>query len=196
MIRLATLGVIIFFVTAGLVAIRVILFNLHDTDTQIITQDNNKEGSARIVVVKAQDPVFRRGSVLSNSPLSVDSIQGLTTIELANLPRSYTQFIEAGAQFMGQYEGRDIFITVCDMKIETGYSGLVNAIGQADDWNDGKGGFVTIERVDTLRTITYSHLSVTNVEVGDFVERGHILGKTGASGEMLLGGACQVGITR
>jgi murein DD-endopeptidase MepM/ murein hydrolase activator NlpD len=82
------------------------------------------------------------------------------------------------------------------MKVEAGFDGLVIDSGNSEKWNEGKGGYVTIQDVHTLKVTTYSHLSEIYVKSGDFIEKGEVLGSAGSSGDILPGGACQVGIAR
>ncbi len=155
----------------------------------------SQERSTRVIIVEETSPIVRQGSVLSLSPLMSDFTSNLIDDSaVARLPRSSLWLIEAGAKFAGEYGPANIFFTACGMNIVSGYAGLVTEVGAPENWNEGKGGFVTIERADILRKVTYTNLRTVNVKVGDFMERGQILGAAGQSGHLLSYGSCQVGI--
>lgn len=97
-------------------------------------------------------------------------------------------------QFAGEYGKEEVFFAVCGMKVKTDFSGLISDTGKSEKWNDGKGGYVVVQNAQTLKSVTYSHLSEVYVLPGDFVEKGEILGTAGSSGELLSGGGCEIGV--
>ncbi len=169
--------------------------NLQESVAEITPKIEDRKTNG-VIIQRETSSVWRRGSALSGSPLFSDVTSDLmNNIESVDLPRSYPWLIEAGAQFAGRYQEEDIFFAVCGMEILAGYAGLVTEVGEPEDWNDGKGGFVTIEITDALRKITHSNLETINVKVGDFVEKRQIIGTAGNSGHLLSYGVCQIGIT-
>ena len=129
--------------------------------------------------------VLSGGSLIGNQPVS-------TSLSVIEEPKGALE----DTLFAGEYDEEDIFFAVCGMKVEAGFEGLVIDSGNSEKWNEGKGGYVTIQDAHTLKITTYSHLSEIYVKSGDFIEKGEVLGSAGSSGDILPGGACQVGIAR
>jgi len=135
------------------------------------------------VTIPREEPLIVEGDSM---------LVGSQSLIISAEPERENEFLDT--QFAGENAGENVFFAVCGMKIEANHSGFVTGIGWPGKWNDGKGGYVTIQNANTFLMTTYSHLSDVCVEEGDFVENGEVLGIAGSSGELLPGGTCQVGV--
>jgi len=133
---------------------------------------------------------IKEGRVVLNNDSALIGTQPLT----ADAGKSGAADVPEDTQFAGEYGEEDLFYASCGMEVKAGFPGLVYDIGFPEKWNGGKGGYVTMQNAYTLGLVTYSHLSDVYVEPGDFLEKGEAMGVAGASGDLLPGGTCQIGV--
>jgi murein DD-endopeptidase MepM/ murein hydrolase activator NlpD len=70
---------------------------------------------------------------------------------------------------------------VCGTPVAAAAEGLVLEVALGG-WNGGYGSYVYLEHPNGTKT-KYAHLAKVNVEVGDYLKRGEVLGAVGKSGE-------------
>lgn len=145
----------------------------------------NKIQLAGIIFSSEKPLVLNEGSMLLDAQPIVNEVTQENKPDLLD---------GENTQFAGEYGDEDIFFAVCGMEINASFPGLITDTGEPEKWNEGKGGYVTIQNAYSLRNVVFSHFSEVSVTPGDFVELGESLGTAGSSGNVFSGRACQVGI--
>ncbi|HEY4496679.1 MAG TPA: peptidoglycan DD-metalloendopeptidase family protein [Candidatus Paceibacterota bacterium] len=79
----------------------------------------------------------------------------------------------------------------CGTPIYASAEGLVTAVGNPKNWNDGWGGYIRIEHPNGIETF-YSHNSKNLVSVDDYVSRGDEIAKIGNTGKVHGPTGCHV----
>jgi murein DD-endopeptidase MepM/ murein hydrolase activator NlpD len=155
-------------------------------EKQVILAETEKSNVLTVVTKDSGKLPLREGSMLvaeGGMPGVYPTSGNVQTYDIAD------------AQFVGKYGDENFFYASCGMDVRTLRSGMVVAIGEADKWNEGMGGYVAVEDAFASgRATVYAHLAEINVSVGDFLNVGDKLGMAGSSGEILPGGVCQIGI--
>lgn len=69
----------------------------------------------------------------------------------------------------------------CGTPVYAAESGLVINLAK-NGWNSGYGKYIELEHLSGIKTL-YAHLSLINIKLGDYINRGGKIGEVGDSGE-------------
>ncbi|OGY60146.1 MAG: hypothetical protein A3B23_02565 [Candidatus Colwellbacteria bacterium RIFCSPLOWO2_01_FULL_48_10] len=152
---------------------------------------------AELYNVSARDiKTFNKSKISAGDTVIVPNVKPIKqTLAVSILPDvgDYLAFPVSEGYNWGKLHLSAVDISAaCGTSIYAAAEGLVEAVGNVNNWNDGLGGYVRIKHpLNNVETV-YAHTSKNIVSVGDYISRGDQIALIGNTGKVQGPTGCHV----